>query len=72
MVARVFNISSLETEADRSVTSRLPRSIDQVPGQPSLGNEGNYQKEKAAKYVIDLGGYVLTPGSYKILSASSK
>ena len=63
MVAHSFNPSTPVEEADGSLSLRLAWSIDQIPGQPSLGSEGNHQKQKSSEDIIEWWGYVLAPAS---------
>ena len=58
MVALTFNPSTQEAEAGRSLSSRPAWSAEQVPGQPGIGSEGNHNKEKASKDVIEQGDHV--------------
>jgi hypothetical protein len=49
--------STQDTEA-ASLGSRPTWSTKQVPGQPSLGSEGNHGKWKAGEDVTEQGGHV--------------
>lgn len=53
MVVHVFNPSTKETEAGRSLSSRPIWSTEQIPKQPSLGSKGSHRKQNAGDVVIE-------------------
>jgi hypothetical protein len=60
-VVHAFNSSIQETEACSSLSSRPGWSTEQVSGQPSLGSEGNHQKQEAGKDVLEQEDHVPAP-----------
>ena len=46
------------------------QTTQQVPGKPSLGNEGKYVKQKAGKYIVEQEGHVPTSARSRTYSFS--
>ena len=67
VVVYTFNPNTWKTEASRSSILRLFWSKEQISGQPSLGNEGSHQNQKADEYVIEQEGHVPAPARSRTL-----